>query len=54
VCLGAHLARALIDVYLEHMAHRVCAIEVTAPVVRSHNALVRVVDDLPVRLVPAP
>jgi cytochrome P450 len=54
VCLGAHLARALIDVYLEHMAHRVCAIEVTGPVVRSHNALVRVVDDLPVRLVRAP
>jgi cytochrome P450 len=54
VCLGAHLARALIDVYLEHMAQRVSTIEVIGPVVRSHNALVRVVDDLPVRLVPAP
>lgn len=54
VCLGAHLARALIDVCLEHMAQRVRAIEVTGPVVRSHNALVRVVDELPVRLVPAP
>ena len=53
VCLGAHLARAFIDVYLERMAHRVRAVEVTGPVVRSHNALVRVVDDLPVRLVPA-
>ena len=54
VCLGGHLARALVDVYLEHMAHRVRTVEVTGPVLRSHNALVRVVDELPVRLVPAP
>jgi cytochrome P450 len=54
VCLGAHLARALIDVYFEHMAQRVRAVELTRPVVRSHNALVRVVDELPVRLVPVP
>ena len=39
VCLGAHLARALIDVYLEHMAERVGTIEITGPVVRSANAL---------------
>jgi (1->4)-alpha-D-glucan 1-alpha-D-glucosylmutase len=52
VCLGAHLARVFIDVLLERFAARVAAIEVTGPVRRSHNALVRVIDDLPTRLVP--
>jgi beta-dihydromenaquinone-9 omega-hydroxylase len=52
VCLGAHLARAFIDVLLERFAARVAAIEITGPVRRSHNALVRVIDDLPARLVP--
>jgi cytochrome P450 len=52
VCLGAHLARMLIDVFFDRMADRVQAIEITGPVRRSHNALVRVIDDLPVRLTP--
>jgi cytochrome P450 len=52
VCLGAHLARVFIDVLLERFAARVAAIEATGPVRRSHNALVRVIDDLPSRLVP--
>jgi cytochrome P450 len=51
VCLGAHLARLLIDVFLDRMATRVGAIEIAGPVRRSHNALVRVMDELPVRLV---
>ncbi len=50
VCLGAHLARLLIDVFLERMAERVHTITVTGPVVRSANALVRVIDELPVVL----
>ncbi len=52
MCLGAHLARLLINVFLERMADRVATIEITGPVVRSPNALVRVIDDLPARLVP--
>ena len=50
VCLGAHLAREMIDVFLERFATRVAAITITGPVQRSHNALVRVIDDLPARL----
>ena len=52
VCLGAHLARVMIDVFLDRFATRVGSITITGPVVRSHNALVRVIDDLPVRLEP--
>jgi beta-dihydromenaquinone-9 omega-hydroxylase len=52
VCLGAHLARVFIDVLLERFAARVATIELTGPVRRSHNALVRVIDDLPARVVP--
>lgn len=52
VCLGAHLARLLIDVFLERMAERVAAVTVAGPVRRSCNALVRVIDELPVHLVP--
>jgi len=52
VCLGAHLAREMIDVFLERFASRVGSITITGPVRRSHNALVRVIDDLPVRLEP--
>jgi cytochrome P450 len=51
VCLGAPLARALVEVFLDRVAARVAAIELTGPVVRSPNALVRVVDELPARLV---
>ena len=50
VCLGAHLARLLIDVFLERMAERVEGVTVTGPVVRSSNALVRVIEELPVVL----
>ncbi len=50
VCLGAHLARVLIDVFLERLAERVHHVAITGPVVRSTNALVRVIDDLPVTL----
>ena len=53
VCLGAHLARLLINVFLDRLAARVATIEVTGAVRRSHNALVRVIDDLPVRLTAA-
>ncbi len=49
VCLGGHLARLLINVFLERMAERIDAIEIAGPVVRSSNALVRVIDDLPGR-----
>lgn len=52
VCLGAHLARLLIDVFLERFASRVASITISGPVVRSHNALVRVIDQLPARLEP--
>ena len=52
VCLGAHLARLLIDVFLERMAEHVGGITVAGPVVRSPNALVRVIDELPVVLTP--
>jgi cytochrome P450 len=52
VCLGGHLARLLINVFLERMAERIDAIEIAGPVVRSPNALVRVIDDLPVVLTP--
>ena len=47
VCLGGHLARLLINVFLERMAERIDTIEIAGPVVRSSNALVRVIDDLP-------
>ncbi len=53
VCLGAHLARLLTEVFLDRLATRVAAIEVTGTVRRSPNALVRVIDDLPVRLTAA-
>jgi cytochrome P450 len=53
VCLGAHLARMMIEVFLDRFATRVDSITITGPVVRSHNALVRVIDDLPVRLQPS-
>ena len=52
VCLGAHLARVFIDVLLERFAARVAAVELLGPVRRSSNAPVRVIDDLPARLVP--
>ena len=52
VCLGAHLAREMIDVFLERFAARVGRITITGPVQRSHNALVRVIDELPARLEP--
>jgi cytochrome P450 len=52
VCLGAHLARVFIDVLLERFAARVAEIELTGPVRRSQNALVRVIDELSARLVP--
>ena len=52
VCLGAHLARLMIDVFLERFASRVGSITITGPVVRSHNALVRVIDQLPAQLRP--
>ena len=52
VCLGGHLARLLINVFLERMAERIDTIEIAGPVVRSSNALVRVIDDLPVVLTP--
>jgi cytochrome P450 len=51
ICLGAPLARLLIDVFLERMAERVDRVELAGPVQRSQNALVRVIDELPVRLV---
>ena len=47
-----HLARLLINVFLERMAERIDTIEISGPVVRSSNALVRVIDDLPVVLTP--
>ena len=50
VCLGAHLARLLINVFLERMAERIDTVTITGTVVRSANALVRVIDDLPVHL----
>ncbi len=52
VCLGAHLARLLIDVFLERFAARVRSISIRGPIVRSHNALVRVIEKLPARLEP--
>ena len=52
VCLGGHLARLLINVFLERMAERIGTIEIAGAVVRSSNALVRVIDDLPVVLTP--
>ena len=52
VCLGAHLARLLINVFLERLAERVDSIAITGAVVRSPNALVRVIDDLPTNLTP--
>lgn len=53
VCLGAHLARLLIEVFLDRMVARVAAIEIAGPVRRSHNTLVRVIEDLPVHLTEA-
>jgi cytochrome P450 len=53
VCLGAHLARLLIEVFWDRMAARVSRVELTGAVRRSPNALVRVIDDLPVELVAA-
>ena len=35
VCLGAHLAREMIDVFLERFATRVGRITITGPVQRS-------------------
>lgn len=52
VCLGAHFARLMIDVFLERFAARVSSIAITGPIVRSHNALVRVIEELPARLEP--
>ena len=49
---GGHLARLLINVFLERMAERIDTIEIAGPVVRSSNALVRVIDDLPVVMTP--
>lgn len=50
ICLGAHLARMMVYVFLNRLADRVKRIEIAGPVQRSHNALVRVIDNLPVRL----
>lgn len=50
ICLGAHLARLLTYVLLDRLCDRVKRIELVGPIRRSHNALVRVYEDLPVRL----
>ena len=50
-----HLASPLLDITLfsrPAFAGAVAAVEVLGPVRRSSNALVRVIDDLPARLVP--
>lgn len=47
-CLGAHLARLMIGVFINGLCDRVKTIERTGPMGRSHNALVRCIEDLPV------
>lgn len=49
-CLGAHLARLMIGVFINGLCDRVRSIELTGPMGRSHNALVRCIEDLPVHL----
>ncbi|MGE0666923.1 MAG: cytochrome P450 [Sphingomonadales bacterium] len=49
-CLGAHLARLMIITFINGLCDRVKRIEMTGPVGRSHNALVRCIEDLPVHL----
>jgi cytochrome P450 len=52
VCLGANLARVLISSFVERLAARVERLEIAGAVRRGTNALVRVIDDLPIELVP--
>jgi cytochrome P450 len=49
-CLGAHLARLIVGVFINGLCDRVKEIELKGPLGRSHNALVRCIDSLPVHL----
>jgi cytochrome P450 len=52
VCLGANLARVLLGAFVEKLAQRVERLELAGPVHRGTNALVRVIEDLPMEVIP--
>lgn len=52
-CLGAHLSRMEARQIISHMSRRIAAVELAGPPQRLHNATMRGLTHLPLRVVPA-